>query len=386
VEGIRIIGANTPLLRNNNIRDNSSYGLYNNTASTTDARQNYWGAASGPYVNQGADQNLTGTGNRIYIPSGVVQYRPFLTSRSGILLGDPSFNGSITAYDAAITLQHVVGIITLTSNQETAANVSGDATVSAYDASLILRFVVGSITGFPGSGKVSVNAGSVIACNFKTEKVGDDVVHLYLNLNNAQGIFATDFKLSFDVNEVELTDVQKVDATNDMSLYHNSSNGSVDVAMAGSKPFTENGNVLKLVFKLKDEAKLKETVMFTVNNFRLNELDLTESVKKVVHKVKGLPTEFALQQNYPNPFNPLTIVNYQLPIDNYVTLKVYDMLGRQIAVLVDGMQEAGYYAQPWNGTDANGQQLASGIYFYRLEAFADGKQAFSTIKKMSLIR
>ncbi|MBI3195825.1 MAG: right-handed parallel beta-helix repeat-containing protein, partial [Ignavibacteriae bacterium] len=71
VEGIRVIGANTPVLRNNNIRDNSSYGLHNNTSSTTDAKQNYWGAASGPYVNQGADQNLTGTGNRIYIPQGV---------------------------------------------------------------------------------------------------------------------------------------------------------------------------------------------------------------------------------------------------------------------------------------------------------------------------
>jgi parallel beta-helix repeat protein len=385
-EGFRITGANTPLLRYNNIRDNTLYGLYNNTASTTDAKNNYWGAASGPYVNQGADQNLTGTGNRIYIPSGVVQYRPFLASRSGILLGDPSMNGSITAYDAALTLQHVVGIITFNASQTTAANVSGDATVSAYDASLILRFVVGSITGFPGSGKISVDAGSVIACNFKTEKVGDEFVHLYLNLNNAKGIYATDFKLSYDVNELEFASVQKMESSNEMSLYHHSRDGSVDVAMAGSEPFVENGNVVKLVFKLKDAAKAKDAIRFTINNFKLNELDMTESVKEVVHKVKGLPTEFALQQNYPNPFNPLTIVNYQLPIDNFVTLKVYDMLGREVATLVDGMQEAGYYAQPWNGTDANGQQLASGIYFYRLEAFANGKQSFSMIKKMSLIR
>ncbi|MBI5214357.1 MAG: right-handed parallel beta-helix repeat-containing protein [Ignavibacteriae bacterium] len=386
VEGIRVVGANTPVLRNNNIRDNSSYGLHNATTSTTDARQNYWGAASGPYVNQGADQNLTGTGNRIHIPNGVVQYRPFLTSRSGILLGDPSFNGSITAYDAALTLQHVVGIITFSATQQTAANVSGDATVSAYDASLILRFVVGSITGFPGSGKISVDAGSVIACNFKTEKIGDEFVHLYLNLNNALGIYATDFKLSYDVNELEFTSVQKTEVSKEMSLYHHSSDGSVDVAMAGSNPFAENGSVVKLVFKMKDAAKSKDVIRFTLNNFKLNELDMTESVREVVHKVKGLPTEFALEQNYPNPFNPLTIVNYQLPIDNVVTLKVYDMLGREVATLVDGMQEAGYYAQPWNGTDANGQQLASGIYFYRLEAFADGKQTFNMIKKMSLIR
>ncbi len=385
-EGVRVFGANTPVFRYNNIRDNTLYGLHNNTSSTTDAKNNYWGAASGPYVNQGADQNLTGTGNRIYIPSGVVQYRPFLVSRSGILLGDPSFNGSITAYDAALTLQHVVDIITFSATQQTAANVSGDATVSAYDASLILRFVVGSITGFPGSGKIQVDAGSILAANFKTEKVGDDVVHLYLNLGNAQGIYATNFKLSFDMNELEFVSVQKTESSDEMSLYHHSSDGSVDVAMAGTNPFAENGSAVKLVFKLKEGAKTKEALRFTVNNLKLNEFDMTETVKEVVHKVKGLPTEFALSQNYPNPFNPLTIVNYQLPFDNFVTLKVYDMLGREVATLVDGIQEAGYYSQPWNGTDASGQQLASGIYFYRLETFADGKQAFSMIKKMSLIR
>lgn len=76
-----------------------------------------------------------------------------------------------------------------------------------------------------------------------------------------------------------------------------------------------------------------------------------------------VPTEFALSQNYPNPFNPGTTLTYALPITGPVTLKVFDMLGREIATLVDGMQQAGFHA-----IDFDGASLASGVYMYRLQA------------------
>jgi hypothetical protein len=95
----------------------------------------------------------------------------------------------------------------------------------------------------------------------------------------------------------------------------------------------------------------------------------------------SVPTEFALGQNYPNPFNPVTIIRYQIPSvgaihELPVQLKMYDVLGREIATLVDGMQSPGYKSIQWDAS-----RFTSGIYFYKLQA-----GQFSAIKKLVLLK
>ena len=92
------------------------------------------------------------------------------------------------------------------------------------------------------------------------------------------------------------------------------------------------------------------------------------------------PKEFSLLQNYPNPFNPSTRIQYSLEKAGIVSLKVYNVLGREVATLVNGRQEAGSYTVPFginNGTFS----LSSGVYFYRLEA-----GSFVSTKKLILIK
>jgi hypothetical protein len=104
-----------------------------------------------------------------------------------------------------------------------------------------------------------------------------------------------------------------------------------------------------------------------------------------------LPTKIALSQNYPNPFNPTTVMSYQLPVTSYVSLKVYDMLGRVVAVLQDGMKEAGYYSVTFSaaGGSASGgdaSKLSSGVYFSRLTVKPQEGNAVVQVKKMVLMK
>lgn len=95
-----------------------------------------------------------------------------------------------------------------------------------------------------------------------------------------------------------------------------------------------------------------------------------------VNDSKSQPIEFTLNQNYPNPFNPSTAINYSIPKSGFVTLKIYDMLGNEVAVLVNGEKQAGTYDITFNSGN-----LSSGVYFYRITA-----GEFSVTKKMIVLK
>ena len=94
-----------------------------------------------------------------------------------------------------------------------------------------------------------------------------------------------------------------------------------------------------------------------------------------------LPNEIELLQNYPNPFNPETAISFALPQAGLVKLEVFDLMGRRIATVLDGQQDAGFHRAVWKGTNSYGVAVASGIYFYRLQA---GSRQIT--KKMILMR
>jgi flagellar hook assembly protein FlgD len=111
------------------------------------------------------------------------------------------------------------------------------------------------------------------------------------------------------------------------------------------------------------------------------------AITGVEEGVEILPLEFALDQNYPNPFNPTTTIRVALPNAAFVTLKVYNMLGQEVATLVDGENKAGYVTTVWNGRDQYGTAVASGVYIYRVVARPVGGGAeFVTQKKMMMLK
>ncbi len=84
--------------------------------------------------------------------------------------------------------------------------------------------------------------------------------------------------------------------------------------------------------------------------------------------LSGVPNEFELFQNYPNPFNPITTIRYDLPKASKVVLKIYNILGQEVRTLVNSSQTTGEKSVIWDGRDAFGQEVSSGIYLYRLKA------------------
>ena len=108
------------------------------------------------------------------------------------------------------------------------------------------------------------------------------------------------------------------------------------------------------------------------------EISLITGIVEIDNKV---PKNFNLSQNYPNPFNPTTTIEYDLPKGVNVKLKVYDILGREVATLVEAYQAAGTYNVQWNGRNNGGENLASGIYLYSFEA-----GNYKSVKKMIYLK
>ncbi len=94
----------------------------------------------------------------------------------------------------------------------------------------------------------------------------------------------------------------------------------------------------------------------------------------------GKPSEFTVSQNYPNPGNPKSKIDFQMPFDGKISIRVYDILGQEVRVLLDENKTADYYTVEFDGSN-----LASGIYFYRIVAEGNG-QKFVNTKKMVLVK
>jgi hypothetical protein len=390
------IESGSPVIRGNDIHTNargiyaSSYGggtvinlnniwnndeaLYNANSGPLNATNNYWGSETGPLVTNGPDLNPGGQGNRINVASGSVNYRPFLVARTGIQIGDVTRNGTISAFDASTVLQSLVDLVTLDASQQAAADVTGDGTISAVDASYILQFVVGRITGFPGLGKTPA---ADLASAFRYEAVENgSVLDVRVSLDSPIGILGTELHLGYPAELVSGVDVISAEASSDWTIQRNLQTGTLKLAYAGTSPVTE-GDLIHLRFTLRDGVRgVARQIQPT--RFKLNETDLTEVIGSHATSTDdpALPLEFALEPNFPNPFNPTTQIRWSLDTGRETSLKVYDVLGREVAVLVDGFIPAGRHQVTF---DAAG--LTSGVYMYRLQSGTQVRTGKMTLLK-----
>jgi hypothetical protein len=178
------------------------------------------------------------------------------------------------------------------------------------------------------------------------------------------------------------SNVNKTNVTLNWTTVMEENNSGFDVERKyGSGEWTKLGNVHgNGSSNLSHSYSFEDKNLSTGNySYRLKQIDYNgnfEYFNLSGEVIIGVPAKFDVGQNYPNPFNPSTSINYQLPAADYVSLKIYDMTGREVMQLVNEVKQAGYYTVKFDAS-----KLTSGMYFYKIQS-----GEFSSIKKMMLVK
>ena len=140
------------------------------------------------------------------------------------------------------------------------------------------------------------------------------------------------------------------------------------------------GPTLELINPILDNA-LPESWAYSNNMYGTPGSENSTYQGLVTENILPVPTDFMLGQNYPNPFNPRTVIQYKVPTLGHVTITIYDILGREVIQLVNGIQEPGYRAIIWDAKNEGEFSVGAGLYFYKLKT-----AAYVNTKKMILVR
>jgi len=307
--------------------------------------------------------------------------------------GDVSGNGTISALDAAMILQHLVGLITLPSDAQALADVSDDGTISAFDASLILERVVGLIDKLPTEDAKTASPSQYdqpyrISLANVQAKPAEHVI-IPLTFGGAGALvksltplaYGGEFTVEFDAGILEFVNLT---VANELAnLEHNVIDNKIHFAFAGGKTNNlQNSNITNLEFAVLYDTAIGETKL-RITAAKVNE---SKNITAVDGIVNILPLRTALHQNYPNPFNPETWIPYQLADAADVTVEIYSITGDLIKSINLGRKVAGSYmtkkkAVCWDGRNELGEKVASGVYFVSLRV---GK--FRATRRMVLVK
>ncbi len=300
--------------------------------------------------------------------------------------GDVSGDGTISAFDASLVLQHVTGIAVLTDPAALyAADASNNGTISAFDAALILQHVAGitqippaaggqsgaSLRKIDGSTIDAAPLGSVSWTSPAATEVPEVITMGLKTSSDASGVYAIEVVSAINESMVSVENVASK-LPSDWQLFYHVANGELRIAMAGVTPIA-GGEFATVTFRLKDKAARVNFTSSTMLNERAGSTDAVE--------LAAVPTVFQLDQNYPNPFNPSTTIKYQLPQQTSVMLVIYNVQGQKVRTLVSEEQKAGFYSVQWDGKNDAGVQVSSGFYIYRIQA-----GTFHATQKMLLMK
>ena len=356
-----------------------------------------------------------------------------------------AYRGAITANDAALVLRHLVENPALDGCCEyIAADVTGynpllgDCDISALDASMILQYVVQMIDYFPKNAKDSTNwlfvptewmydldgegedicicpeeaywyyplnanymdqdfAGILLGdvsrdwpyqkvapteladdvINTEFRNVSSDLIEVVMNVDLGQGARSFQMDVEFDASAYEVVEISAGQDMNDWLFASNIVGNTIKIATANGH--NTYGNLESVVIGLRPLNGSADAELILTDLVIDDMIYLTEPRR--LGGAGSLPTDYALHNNYPNPFNPETVISFSLPEAEHVQIEIINLLGQSIRSLTDRSFDAGTHTVVWDATNNSGDEVASGVYFYKIQA-----GNFVDTKKMTLMR
>lgn len=273
----------------------------------------------------------------------------------GLWTGDVNCDGKVTVADVVYLINYLFkgGPSPCVGAQYSAA--LNKSTIQGYVKSSFIKF------DEKGAGMVSLSSGTKV-----------DVSGIQL-------------ELAYSPTDIDSIEVYPTERAKRMGLYYSAKDGKLTIGLVDiyGKNVVPSGEGPLLNLKV-----MPKTVKLDLSSLKIEKAILVDTLAKELEvtiindlKMALIPKAFSLSQNYPNPFNPNTIIEYALPMNCNVKISIYNILGQRVRMLIDENQTAGYKKVVWDSKNDEGQDVASGIYFYKIKA-----GDFTQSKKMVMIK
>jgi hypothetical protein len=321
---------------------------------------NEWSTGSFPFV----------------VNNGAINY----TSNTGTSLvkGDATMNFTVNNDDVQRILNHVNGTL-LTDQAFLNADVNKDSQVDELDAADVLAFINNG--SWPNTSAIGV-------CNLALTTGTIDQQGIYrfpLSMTNLSNVRSIQVELKYDDSKLNFRNYRQLLQNGKVVVTAEKvSNGVTRLLFTSSDNTSGNVVPAEVMFNVTGDASsavIKSAYSVNGGAFQTGPDYGKLSTTAVETEDNSLPKIFEVYQNYPNPFNPSTLIRFSIPEAGFVTVKIFDILGRNINTLVNSEFKAGVYNVQWNGENSFGSKVASGTYFYQVKTGSN-----VSTKKMLLIK
>lgn len=313
------------------------------------------------------------------------------------LLGDLNLDNNVNILDILTMIDYMLGRINLSTEQFEKADIAPwgtgnplptpDGIINVLDLAVLQNIVLTGL--YPGGGSIHkpmLKPDDIATTSSNKLSPGMNAkLTFYLTAEGITIGLESDKKVKgLQIELSQLSSVippdTKMNSVFDQAYYYQDNSFLRIISYDGKANTMDPGQfiVAGIPFTLSDPSAIAvdNVIVADENNNAMQKVEI-----EILHSNPALVIDYKLFQNFPNPFNPSTLISFSVPKDEFVTIKIYDMIGQEIKTLVNGDTKAGTHLLNWDGLDNNGMKVSSGSYIYRMTA-----GEFVQARKMILLK